>query len=77
MSAELTLERQTPESHNRSQGLNGTFKKTLEVIEISSEARILTLVAPTVTDLNLESRCGIPLLEVVNTFLQCGESLSW
>lgn len=54
MSAELSLDSVSPESHDRFRGLNGAFKETLEALEICSEARILTPVTTTVTDLNFD-----------------------
>jgi len=59
MSAEPSPDSVNPESNDRFRDPNGAFEETLEVLEICSEARILTPVASTVTDLNFENQDAI------------------
>jgi radical SAM protein with 4Fe4S-binding SPASM domain len=51
-SVELSLDSVDPVSHDRFRGLDGAFKKTLDAIELCSEAGMFTTVATTVTALN-------------------------
>jgi radical SAM protein with 4Fe4S-binding SPASM domain len=51
-SVELSLDSVHPESHDRFRGLDGAFQKTLDAIELCSQAGIFTTVATTVTTLN-------------------------
>jgi len=53
-SVELSLDSVKAESHDRFRGLDGAFNKTLEALEVCSEAGIFTTVATTVTALNFE-----------------------
>ncbi|MGA2461258.1 MAG: radical SAM protein [Candidatus Bathyarchaeia archaeon] len=51
-SVELSLDSVNPEAHDRFRGLDGAFKKTLNAVELCSEAGIFTTVAITATMLN-------------------------
>lgn len=51
-SVELSLDSVNAESHDRFRGLKGAFKRTLDAVELCSEAGIFTTVATTVTTLN-------------------------
>lgn len=51
---ELSLDSVSAESHDRFRGLDGAFNKTLEALEICSEAGMFTTVATTATTLNYE-----------------------
>src|SRR3990170_5860129 len=51
-SVELSLDSVNPEAHDRFRGLNGAFKKTLNAVELCSDAGIFTTVAATATALN-------------------------
>lgn len=51
-SIELSLDSVDAESHDRFRGLNGAFEKTLNAIELCSQAGIFTTVATTATKLN-------------------------
>lgn len=53
-SVELSLDSVKAESHDRFRGLDGAFNKTLEALEVCSEAGIFTTVATTATALNFE-----------------------
>ncbi len=51
-SVELSLDSVNPETHDRFRGLDGAFKKTLNAVELCSEAGMFTTVATTATMLN-------------------------
>jgi len=51
-SVELSLDSVDPASHDRFRGLDGAFEKTLDAIDICSEAGMFTTVATTATALN-------------------------
>jgi radical SAM protein with 4Fe4S-binding SPASM domain len=51
-SVELSLDSVDAESHDRFRGLDGAFEKTLDAVELCSEAGIFTTVATTSTKLN-------------------------
>jgi radical SAM protein with 4Fe4S-binding SPASM domain len=51
-SVELSLDSVHAEAHDRFRGLNGVFQKTLDAIELCSQAGIFTTVATTATTLN-------------------------
>lgn len=51
-SIELSLDSADAQSHDRFRGLNGAFDKTLDAVEMCSEAGIFTTVATTATRLN-------------------------
>jgi radical SAM protein with 4Fe4S-binding SPASM domain len=53
-SIELSLDSVHAEAHDRFRGLNGAFDKTLQAVELCSEAGIFTTVATTATRLNHE-----------------------
>jgi radical SAM protein with 4Fe4S-binding SPASM domain len=53
-SVELSVDSVNPESHDRFRGLDGAFKKTVEALEICSEAGMFTTIATTATALNYE-----------------------
>lgn len=56
-SVELSLDSVNPDAHNSFRGLDGAFQKTLQAVELCSEAGIFTTVATTATALNrAESR---------------------
>jgi len=55
-SVELSLDSVNAQSHDRFRGLEGAFNKTIEALEICSEAGIFTTVATTATALNFEDR---------------------
>ena len=51
-SVELSLDSIDPEAHDRFRGLNGAFEKTLNALDLCSEAGIFTTVATTTTAAN-------------------------
>lgn len=51
-SIEVSLDSVNAESHDRFRGLDGAFEKTLDAVELCSEAGIFTTVATTSTKLN-------------------------
>lgn len=51
-SIELSLDSADAQSHDRFRGLDGAFNKTLDAVEMCSEAGIFTTVATTATRLN-------------------------
>jgi len=51
-SVELSVDSVDPQSHDRFRGLDGAFGKTLQALEICSEAGMFTTVATTATALN-------------------------
>ena len=51
-SVELSLDSIDPVSHDKFRGLNGAFEKTLNAIDLCSEAGIFTTVATTLTKMN-------------------------
>ena len=53
-SIELSLDSVDAEAHDRFRGLNGAFERTLQAVELCSEAGIFTTVATTATCLNHE-----------------------
>jgi len=55
-SVELSLDSVDPIAHDRFRGLDGAFNKTLDAVELCSEAGIFTTVATTCTNLNYNGR---------------------
>lgn len=53
-SVELSLDSADPKSHDRFRGLDGAFRKTLDAVEICSQAGMFTTVATTATTLNYD-----------------------
>lgn len=51
-SVELSLDSVNPAVHDRFRGLDGAFQKTLQAVELCSEAGLFTTVATTATSLN-------------------------
>ena len=51
-SVELSLDSIDPASHDQFRGLNGAFEKTLNAVDLCSEAGIFTTVATTITAMN-------------------------
>ena len=51
-SIELSIDSIDPVSHDRFRGLNGAFEKTLNAVDLCSEAGIFTTVASTITTMN-------------------------
>jgi radical SAM protein with 4Fe4S-binding SPASM domain len=54
-SVELSLDSADPRSHDRFRGLDGAFSKTLDAVEICSQAGMFTTVATTATTLNYDN----------------------